>query len=201
MADLESRIKKQAIPNGLLLGVIILVFNIFSFYFITVICKNPIAILGEILLGFVVNIIVGVLFTLNLRKKVGGYWTFRQATSGIFIMFIISYLTLFIGRDLIFGKLVEPNMIEKTQTAMLDARNKVLMRNGVDQAKIDEQDETIHKQLDAEKNMTATGYVKTVFINFIFLFVVSAVVAALFKKEPPLFSHDVNEPEYVDPTA
>jgi len=37
MADLESRIKKQAIPNGLLLGVIILVFNIFSFYFITVI--------------------------------------------------------------------------------------------------------------------------------------------------------------------
>lgn len=201
MTALDSRVKQQAIPNGLLLGVLMLVLSIIAFYIMISSNSFWVVSLTPFSLSIIVPIILAVIFCFTLRKKVGGYWTFRQATTGIFIMFILAYLVQFIGRDLIFAKIVEPQMVEKTQNAVKKATLGYLNKSGLDQTKIDEQEEKIDKQFDAAKKSTVVSIISGVAISVLLVFVISAIFGALFKKDPPLFNTDFTEPEVSGPTA
>ena len=201
MTALDSRIKQQAIPNGLLLGVLMLVLSIVAFYIMISSDSFWVVSLTPFSLSIIVPIILAIIFCFSLRKKVGGYWTFRQATTGIFIMFILAYLVQFIGRDLIFAKIVEPQMVEKTQNAVKKATLGYLNKSGLDQTKIDEQEEKIDKQFDAAKKSTIVSIISGVAISVLLVFVISAIFGALFKKDPPLFNTDFTEPEVSDPTV
>ena len=137
MHTLEQKIKKSGFINGLILGAITLALNILSFYIITSSSVSPLLfILAPIISRAFIPMLVVIFFSFNIRKNVGGLWTFKQATTGIFIMLMVAYLVNLAGKDMIFDKVIEPNGIQKTQMAAINAKASNMKEKGASQDKI-----------------------------------------------------------------
>jgi hypothetical protein len=194
MNDVEQRIRMHFIKNGLLLGAVLLTLSILSFYFITEINKSPVLfVAAPIIFSLVIPIITVVMFCLYGRKKIGGYWTFKQATTGIFIMFFIAYLIQTAGRDLIFAKIIEPHMIDKTEAAFINASSAIKRQPGVDQKQMDKNIADIKKNFADQKNITTGKIVQGIAVSIIFIFVLALIFGALFKRETPLYSGQIDD--------
>ncbi len=184
--NLNSLIKKSALTKGLILGAVFLFMGIFTFYFTTSMTDSMwLIIFAPILFSIIIPIAISVFVTLDLRKQIGGYWIFRQAVTGTFIMFFIAYIVSSVGRDLVFAKLVEPQMAEKMSEAMVSATSKMMEKSGADQEKIDEKTTDIQKQFDAQTHPTPGKVIQGIAISIILIFVFSLIFAAIFKKEKP----------------
>jgi len=199
MEDLQQKIKVSSFKSGLTLGAILLVLGIFSFYFIIRMAASfLLIIIGPIVFSIIIPIVLVIFICFDLRKKIGGYWNFRQATTGIFIMFFVAYIVQYIGKDVVFAKFVEPNMVQKTQDAMMDATTAMMEKAGTDQTQIDEKKAQIQKQFDGQKEITIGKIIQGIIISIILMFVLALIFGALFKKDPPLFADsDYEEPDTV----
>ncbi|MGY3212905.1 DUF4199 domain-containing protein [Mucilaginibacter sp. HD30] len=183
--NLNQVIKKKGLEKGLVLGVILLVLGILSYYFMTGMTENMWLILfGPMLISLVIPLVVAIFFSIALRKEIGGFWNFKQAVTGIFIMFFVANILSFIGRDLIFAKVVEPNMVENMQTAMVNSTSAMLEKSGQEQEAIDKKVEEINQQFEKQKNPTIGSTIQSQLIAIIFLFVLAVIFAAIFKREP-----------------
>lgn len=191
MTELDSRIRRLAVPRGLILGLVTLVLSIVSFY-ITISGSTPFKVtVLPLFISGIVPLALAILLCYNLRIAVGNYWSIRQATTGIFIMFILAYVMQFVGRDVIFARFIEPQMIDKTEAAVLRATDSFLKTKTNDQTIIDQKDEQISKQFEAAKKVTVLNMLEGVAVSVILVFVVSLIFAALFKKDPPLFNPEL----------
>ncbi|NCD70085.1 DUF4199 domain-containing protein [Mucilaginibacter agri] len=197
----DKDIRKKAAMSGLLLGVIVIVMTIFSFYYVTTMASSPYMVsFGPLIFSVTIPIVVAVFFAIDLRKKIGGYWNFKQAVTGFFVMFLVSYAVNYVGTNLLFAKVIEPQMVEKTQEAVKNASAKIMEEKNVDQEKIDEQMEKIQKQFDEQKEDTPTKVIAHFGISIIMIFVVAMIFAAIFKKEQPRYlTDDYQAP--ADPTV
>jgi hypothetical protein len=187
MTQLESTIRRASSIRGLILGVVLLAVSILSFYVLTSDTGNNawLIVFSPIIFSVFIPILIVLVFCFNLRKNIGGYWTFRQAVTGIFIMFVLSYAIQVIGRDVVFSRVIEPDMVIKTQTAMLKATTTMLKKSGANQATIDQKKADIQKQLTEEKNITVGSIIQGYVITLIFLFVFAVIFGAILKKNPP----------------
>ncbi|HEY8782363.1 MAG TPA: DUF4199 domain-containing protein [Mucilaginibacter sp.] len=193
MDPLEQKIKKIFIKNGLLLGAILLGLSIISFYFITAITTSPILfVAAPLFFSVVIPIIVVVMICLNGRKKIGGHWSFKQAVTGIFIMFLIAYIIQTVGRDLIFARLIEPNMIEKTETAFINASSAIKEKAGFNQKQMDQNIADIKKNFEEQKKVTIGKTIQAIAISIIFVFIFALIFAALFKRDAPLYDTQID---------
>jgi len=190
--DFDKQLKKQAAIKGVILGLILGVLGILSFYFMTTMATSFIMIIGgPFVLSIIIPIILGALFCVDLRKSVGGFWNFKQAVTGIFVMFFLSLVMSFLIRDMLFAKVIEPNMVEKTQTAMVNAVTNMLEKSSASQADIDKKIDEMEKQLNEQKNASIGKQIQSFAVSIIFVFVISLVFAIIFKKERPLYMNDV----------
>jgi len=188
MENLNQQIRKNAITSGLILGLITLVLGIFSFYFITGMTTSFAMIIGApIIFSIIIPIVMVILFCIDMRKKIGGYWIFKQAVTGIFIMFLVAYAVQTVGMNFIFAKVIEPNMVQKTQDAMTNATTAMLEKTGADQATIDSKIADVQKQFDSQKNVSIAKTIEGIAISIILMFVVALIFAAIFKKDPLRF--------------
>jgi hypothetical protein len=191
-ANVEQKLKKDAIIKGLVLGVIVVALSIFSFYFITRLTQNPLFILIVIFLcATLLPVIISIFFALDMRRKIGGYWGVRQAITGIFLMFLISYAILTIGRDFIFAKLIEPNMAEKVKTVMIDVKQSRLVAQGAPADVVKSQIADLKKDLAAPVNLTVIDILNDYLKTIILLFAIAVVFAAVLKKENPAIENDI----------
>lgn len=171
------------------MGGILLAFNIISFYLITTVVKSPIGVIAiPYLFSILLPIPVAILFSFNLRIKVGRIWDFRIATSGVFIMFIVAYLIIAIGRDLVFAHLIEPKMSAKIENALLAATPVALKKSGATDKQIADKQKDIKEQFAVQDNITVGQEIQSQLISVIFIFVISLIFGALFKR--PAFSSD-----------
>jgi Protein of unknown function (DUF4199) len=193
----DQELRKKAAGTGVLLGLVVMVLSIFSFYFITSIATSFWMVsFGPLIFSVTLPIIVAVLFCIDLRKKIGGYWNFKQAVTGFFVMFLVCYAINYVGTNLIFAKVIEPNMVEKTQDAVIKASEEMMEKQGIDQAQIDDRLENVKKKFEEQKENTPTKIASNFGISLIFIFVLSMIFAAIFKKDPPLFTaSDYQEPD------
>ncbi len=155
MENLDKEIKKNAFNSGVILGTIILVLGIVTFYLITGGTSSIwMVIIAPIVLSVLIPITIAAFFCISLRKKIGGFWTFKQAVTGIFIMFFTAYVIQALGSDLIFAKFVEPQMVEKVDNAVLNATKTMMEKSNTPQETIDSKVEQMQKQYDEQKNVT-----------------------------------------------
>jgi len=188
MDNLEQSIKKNFIRLGLWLGLGLLALNIFSFYFITEISKSPVMfVAAPLIYSFIVPIILVIVLCFYGRKKIGGYWSFKQATTGIFIMFLIAYVMLTVGRDFIFARLIEPHMIEKTEKAFLNASAIIRKQPGANQKQLDVTEADVKRNFEEQKNVTVGKVVQGIALSIIFIFVLALIFGALFKRDLPVY--------------
>jgi|SRR5581483_7958621 len=189
MTQLENTIRKTAAIKGLILGLILLAMSIIFYYMlISGIMVGTTIIIASLFFSFIIPIGIALLFGFNLRKSIGGYWTFRQATTGMFIMFAICYVMQVVGKDVVFARLVEPDMVKKTQAAMMDASTVMWKKSGAKQADIDQKKADIQKEFNDQSNITVGGIIQSYVITLIFLFLFALIFAAMLKKNPPEYS-------------
>lgn len=182
--EIDRKIKKQGLIKGLLLGGILSVLSVLFFYFMILIAKSAVTItIGSVLFTYILPIGISILFCNALRKKIGGFWSLRQATTGIFIMFFASYLVVYIVKDQVFAKIIEPDMAHKTEAAMLNALNKLKASNPESKKEADAKIAEMQKAFEGEKSITIGQQIQALAISIIFLFVLSIVFAAFFKNE------------------
>jgi hypothetical protein len=186
--NIDSRIRKGGLIRGLFLGFIVLALSLISFYFITSASTTPVMALVT-LYGFstIIPLAAAIFLAFNLRGKLGGYWTFKQAVTGTFIMVFSCYILLLIGRDLLFVKFVEPDMSQKTEAAMLKNSASMYKQQGVQQAQIDAKIADMKKQFGEGQGASIGGLVSAFFETTILLFVLSVLIAAVSKKESPAY--------------
>lgn len=186
---IEQTIKNLFLKYGVFLGVILLALSIFSYYFITRITTSPaLFVAAPILFSLFIPIIITVLFCFNGRKQMGGYWTFKQATTGIFIMFLVAFLIQFIGRDLIFNKLIEPDSIVKTQMAAINAKALIARQKGEDQKSVEKDTAEMKKDFAAQQTTSVIGTITGFVISVLFVFLFALIFGSLFKKDPPVYA-------------
>ena len=167
----DRQIKVNGVKSGLILGVILVSLSIFSFYFITEIAASPIVfVAAPLLFSLILPIALVIFFCFNERKKLGGYWTFKQATTGIFIMFLAAYVIQTIGRDIIFARLVEPHMVQKTEAAAINATTIMMKKANQDQKQIDKNIVEIRRNFDDQKDVTIGKMIQGIAISIIFIF-------------------------------
>lgn len=191
--DIDKKLlRKSGIIYGVILGVLLSAFSIISFY--VMISTSSVIVISSAPFVFSVLLPIGavVLLIINLRKKVGGFWSMRQAASGIFIMFFTAFVLQFIVRDMLFAKVIEPNMVQKTQTAMTKAVSTYLTANKAKPEEVKKKMEDINQQFVAQKDVTIGRQITGFGISIIFMFVLAVIFAAFFKREGVVYN---NQPQ------
>lgn len=180
-----ENLKPEAAKNGIGLGLISLVLGVISSYVLVNVSSVMAIYLIPMLIGLLLPLVISIFFCIDLRKKVGGFWNLRQATSGIFIMFLISYVISTAG-TLIFTKFIEPDMKTSIQSRMIDATSEALKQQGMDQDEIDKKIEEINAGFEKQANGTVMQNIQGHVIGIILIFVFALLFGAIFKKEKPL---------------
>jgi hypothetical protein len=184
--DFEQRIKIIFLKYGIVLGFILLALSISSYYLITRVNTSPVLFIAiPVFFSLFIPILVTVYFCFNGRRQLGGYWTLKQATTGIFIMFLMAYVIQFIGKDIVFDKVIEPNNIVTTQHAAIKAKTTLMKQNGDSQKAIDHSIAEMKKDFAAQQNTTVGSTIQGLVFSILFVFLFALVFGALFKKVPP----------------
>jgi hypothetical protein len=177
---------KQGIVNGILLGIVVAAIYIFKFYFLTQMVTSAAMILAGYFLLFpwVLPLAAAAFSILKLREKIGGYWSFKKAVRGAFIILVTAYVTQFIFNDIIFNRIIEPNVAEKSEQALIRSAITDFKKRHISQKDIDQKVKEIKENLGPTKQQVSVGQqVINIGINIIFLFVLSLIFAGFFKRE------------------
>lgn len=181
MSDVNLR--SLALKNGLIWAAInIAIFLVI--YYVKVDLMGSFAFTG---IQMLVGIGLAVYFCMDMRKQIGGYWSFKDALGSIFLMFIVQAAIVYFF-TIIFGKYIEPGYVVKMKDIMQNTATTMLEKMGMDQEKIDQAVADMEKKSDAQFNPGFFDMLKSLaFIAFGY-FIGALIFAAIFKKEPPVFA-------------
>ena len=185
-----ENLNKAASTNGVIIGILSTVIGVVTYYVFP-------SLLGSMSFGIgtlVVSLLIYVFFTIDLRKKIGGFWTFKEALKGIFLMSFIAGLIYSLA-NVVFYKFIEPGAFEKIAGFMESGMSQTFENMGMEQEKIDE---AVAKQIEgikAQYDPTFAQFFKNLGIAVIIQFVMSLIFAAIFKKESPVFASTTEEEE------
>ncbi|WP_257656342.1 DUF4199 domain-containing protein [Parapedobacter lycopersici] len=182
--------KRAAINNALIWAAINIIIFLLIYY------AAP-SLMGNFAYGLIqlaIGIGLAIYFTLDLRRKAGGYWSFREALSNIFIMFIVQVVvvTLFTTA---FAKWIEPSYADTMREISLNATTRMAETLSSDQDQIDKIIEEAEKSIEKQVNPGFMDVVQGLAIAAIFYFVGALIFAAIFKRERPVFAPVTEEGE------
>ncbi len=177
-----QNLNKTAINNGFVIAAVGIAIQLLLYY------AAP-NLLGSFVTGIVIWIILLVLyiiFTLDIRKKIGGFWSFKDALKGIFLMSLIANVSSSIF-NFLFYKFVEPGAYDKVSGIITESTTSTLEKMGMSQDQIDKGIEGALKSLKAQYQPSLLDFLKNIAIAILIGFVMSLIFAAIFKKNPPMF--------------
>lgn len=148
------------------------------------------------IIQFVVGIGLAIYFTLEIRKQIGGFWSFKEALKNIFILFIIPTIVVYFF-SIIFGKWIEPDYPAKITEISLNATTEMMESMTTDQEVIDETIAEMEKGLEKQFNPGIMDILQSIAISALIYFVGALIWAAIFKRDRPVFI--AREPENEDP--
>lgn len=178
-----QNLNKAAVNNGLIIGILSVVIGIVTYYMFP-------SLLGSMSFGIgilIVSLVIYIFFTIDLRKKIGGYWSFREALKGIFLMAFVAGI-LYSVVNYAFFTFVEPGGFEKISGHVESNMSKTFESMGMEQDQIDE---AVSKQVEGLKATyapTPMDFLKNLGIGVLVEFIMSLIFAAIFKKEHPVFA-------------
>lgn len=182
----QRELKKGGAVNGLIFGIIVLLAGIISIYMLANTAYFALVVATPLVVSLLVPLGAAVFLTLNLRKRVGSYWTLRQATTGIFIMFIVAY-TFSTAANFVFYKVSGTGLKTQTKENLVKVTTSFLEKQGANQDEIDASVDKVNAGF-AEGAQLSTGQMIQGYLQaIIIIFVAALIFAAIFKKEPPAF--------------
>lgn len=180
--NLERKIKINGVKNGLLLGIVYSAIEIFYFYYITKMAGSAFMLIsGRVVFPLLLPILSVIYFCLNTRKKIGGFWTFKQATTGIFIMLCVAYIVYSLGVSLLFNRVIEPNNIQKTEAAIVSKKAAIMKQSGAKQKDIDAAIADTKKDFGEDKPASLFYIIFENAMAILFLFVIAILFASMIR--------------------
>lgn len=187
MYDLNRKIRIKGAIYGSVLGVIILSLHLIS-YVLMVKVNTPLWVtaFSPLIFTNLLPIVAAILLCLRLRQKIGGYWELRQAASGIFVMFLTSYLIFFFG-FLLFSKAIEPKTDINLENKIESVKAAIRKGQGVSKQHVNEETQGLRKDFNSRQSSGILGFVQSFGIVVVLLFLASLIFGALFKNDPPVY--------------
>lgn len=179
----NANVRKIAITNALIWAVINIIIFLLAYYAAPTLMANP-------TFGFItiaIGIGLAIYFTLDLRKKIGGYWSFREALGNIFLMFFVQ-MVIYTAFATAFAKWIEPEYANMMRDATLNATTKMAEAFSSDQEVIDKMIEEAEKNVEKQVNPGFMDFIQGLAIAAIFYFIGALIFAAIFKRERPVFA-------------
>jgi len=134
----------------------------------------------------VIGLGLAIYFTLEIRKQIGGFWSFSEALKSIFILFIIPTVILFFF-SLIFARWIEPTYESKITEMTLNATTELMERITDDQTVIDQAIADAEVAMRKQFHPSFMDIVKSIGFSVIIYFIGAMIWAAIFKKDRPVF--------------
>lgn len=180
--------KRVAITNALIWAVINIIIFLLVYYASPTLMANP-------AFGFItiaIGIGLAVYFTIDFRKKIGGYWSFREALGNIFLMFFVQ-VVIYTVFTTAFAKWIEPDYANMMREVTLNATTQMAEAFSSDQEVIDKMIEEAEKSIEKQVNPGFMDFVQGLAIAAIFYFIGALIFAAIFKRERPVFAPQDDE--------
>lgn len=183
MDSTTKNLNQLAANNGLIIGALSFVIGILIYYVSPGLMGSTAFGIGMLLisLGFYIY------FTLDLRKKIGGFWSFREAMRGIFLMAFIAGLVGALG-NFVFYKFIEPGAFDKISGIVSESLYSTYEKFGMDEETIEKTIEKVMEGMKSQFNPSFTDLLKTLGTSVLVQFIMSLIFAAIFKKEQPVFA-------------
>lgn len=191
-----KELRPGAMKYGLLLGVIILVLDLIALYVLAY-SESLILVSTAYLLGYIIlPIIAAIILIKRLRDDIGHYWVFRQATSGIFIMFLCAYLISTAG-NFIYLKYIHPDVTLAAKDNFISLFTGFLSKISASPDKIDEAIESIEMRFSQVAVPGFSEIISGLLSSIIIIFICALIFAAIFKKDPPILfpKSDPSQPD------
>jgi hypothetical protein len=173
-------IKTEALKNGLIWGVINIVIFLASWYLVPELMGsfwyNGITIL--------IGLGLAIFFCIDMRKKVGGYWSFSQALWPIFVTFISAMAIVFVF-SILFGKYIDTSYPEKMKEMIMAKTENTYNSLGLDKDKTAEVMRDTSKNLDKQFTPTFNQAIVGFGISSVFYFIGALIFALIFKRNNP----------------
>ncbi|MBC7744755.1 MAG: DUF4199 domain-containing protein [Flavobacterium sp.] len=174
--------KMQALNYGLIWAAI----NIAIFlvvYYVNPDLMGSFAFMG---ISVAVGLGLAVYFCVELRKYMGGFWSFKQALGSIFVMFFVQAIIVFFF-TIAFAKFIEPEYVTKMKEISENTATKMMEGMGADQETIDKAMVEMEKNYETQFNPGFIDILKSIIYIAIGYFIGALIFAAIFKKEQPVF--------------
>jgi hypothetical protein len=183
MEESLENLNKLAAKNGLVVGLIGFAITILTYYVMPAQLGSPMYGIGVM----VVSLILYIIFTLDLRKKIGGYWSFKDALRGIFLMAFVAGVVGLVANYL-FYNVIEPDAYDKISGYVSQGLSETYENLGMSQEQIDETVEKMQESLKSQYSPTLGDLFKSLGLAILMEFVLSLIFAAIFKKDRPVFA-------------
>lgn len=184
MAENKS-LKSISLKNGLILGVISLLLGIFFMWITKSVDSFITFYVLMILVSFVIPVVLYCIFSVRMRRANGGYWNFKEALQSIFIMLAVTVLVSNLG-TVAFNAAV-PSLQEEMLDNSLNLTIESMESFGAGDEAVDEAVAKIEMQRDSIGDISFGQVFRGLFISFLLYFVLALILAAIFKKEKPVF--------------
>lgn len=181
----EQQVKKEGIKLGVYLGILSIVVSIVSTY--VLVGTENFKATSIVLSGFNILFSIGIAayFTVLLRKSAGGFWTFSQALKGILVMFVVAVVLSTIGSTIF--NLVSPEQQQIVFDKTINFTIETMESAGLDDDVIDKQVADLEKTRDESREFSFGRVVKGLGVTLIVYFVFALILAAILKREKPMF--------------
>jgi len=173
-------LKKEAIKNGLIWGII----NIVIFLAVWYIAPNLMKSRAYGVITLLIGLGFAILFTIDMRKKAGGYWSFGEALWKIFVMFIVSSALVFVF-TILFGKYIDTGYSTMMREVTLEQTESMLHSMGIEGDTLNQAMADAQVRMDKQFDPTFGQAVMSYGIVAIFYFLGALIFALIFKKSNP----------------
>lgn len=181
----------DAVKLGVVWAVITTLLFLVTFYAF----PNSLASPTSGIITMLINVGLGVYFTLELRKKFDGYWSFSVALKHIFVLFLIQ-VVISTSFSTVFFKFIEPSSVASIKESSMNSIVEMYENMGMSQDQIDVAMVELDKQLGKSFNPTLGEFIQGLAISVIVYFIGALIFAAIFKRNRPYFQ-PVNEEEEI----
>ncbi|MGN0020302.1 MAG: DUF4199 domain-containing protein [Sphingobacterium hotanense] len=178
-------VRKKAIIQGIVLGVISFILSIISLYITVSATSLFTSSAAAGFVNYVVFLIVAVFFVISLRKAAGGYWDFSTALKNIFIMMAITAVIGTLGVSV--WNMVNPTLQQEAIDNTINMTIETMEATGANDENIDNTIEMLEQQRNALAEMSIGQILKGLAVSILMYFVLSLIFAAIFKRERPIF--------------
>lgn len=192
MRDMEANattvnIKQESIKNGFIMAAITIVIFLVMNYILPEMQGSFVMLGLQLLIGLAVSIAL----CLDMRKKVGGYWTFSEALLHIFIMFMISAVVVYLF-TLAFGKYIDTTYPERMKEMITSKTGDMLKSLHMDDDKIAEAMAKQSEDMEKQFNPNFSQIIVALGIQLVMYFIGALIFAAIFKKNKPVNFADLS---------